>query len=203
MRKILLILFASFGLSAYGQLDTVDLSIYDFGIPSTPGSPDFVREEVAKINTALTELDTLLEPIHMFVYFGDSTISKSYSTSWAHLTNTGDSMYIHFELDGFTMSNDTITVTYGGHYDMDAKFTHDGDNNETVSFRFFNVTKTAGIPTAGASTCRAANNFMSTPVMAYGEINAGDKIVVQYKGDANGTAVFKNGKIRIFRSHGL
>jgi len=148
-----------------------------------------------------TELDTLLAPIHLFVYFGDSAVSKSYTTSWAHLTNAGDSLFIQDELDGFTMSNDTITFLYNGHYDLDAKFAHDGDNVETISIRFYNTTKSAGLPIAGASTARGANNFMSTPIVSYSAISAGDEIVMQYKGDANGTAVFKNGVIVIHRLH--
>lgn len=141
------------------------------------------------------------EEIHMFVYFGDSTISKSYTTSWAHLTNAIDSMFIQTELDGFTMSGDTISITSGGDYDFLANFTHDGDNGETVSTRFYNVTQTTGIPVAGAQTMRGANNFGSTSIIAYSEIDAGDKIVVQYKGDGSGTAVYKNGVIRITRVH--
>ena len=202
MRKTLIAICLFLSAAAYGQMDTVDLSITDFGIPSISGQADFVKSEAYKINQAIREIDTfLIDPAHMFVYFGDSTVSKSYSTSWAHLTNANDSLFIPFELDYFTLTNDTIAVSQAGHYFFNAQFTHDGDNVETVSIRFYNVTKTAGIPVAGASTCRAANNFMSTPVMGYGEVDAGDKIVVQYKGDANGTAVFKNGSIRILRVH--
>ena len=201
MKKLLTALTLLISIYAYGQADTINLSIHDFGIPSIEGQADFVRNEMAKANNTIVEMDTLLSPIHLFMYFGDSTISLSYSTSWAHLTNTGDSRFIQSELNGFTVSDDTITVIYGGDYDLDGSFTHDGDNGETVSIRFYNVTQTAGIPVAGANTMRAANNFMSTTVMGYGEINAGDKIIVQYKGDASGTSVFKNGAIRIHRLH--
>lgn len=151
--------------------------------------------------TDIAALELREETYHAFVYFGDSTISLSYTTAWAQLTNVSDSLFIQFELDGFAMSGDTITITTGGDYTFAGIFTHDGDNGETVSLRFYNVTQTAGIPVAGASTTRAANNFMSTPINGYYDINAGDKIVVQYKGDANGTAVFKNGSILIVKIH--
>jgi len=42
---------------------------------------------------------------------------------------------------------------------------------------------------------------MSLPIEGYQSINAGDKIVLQYKGDANGTSVFKNGIIKIYLIH--
>jgi len=59
MRKILFIVISFLSLSAYGQLDTVDFSIYDFWIPSRPGSPDFVRTEFYKINQSIRNIDSL------------------------------------------------------------------------------------------------------------------------------------------------
>jgi len=138
---------------------------------------------------------------HMFLYFGDSTVSKSYTTDWAHLTNASDSIFIQDELEGFTVSNDTIVSTYNGDFNFDANFTHDADNGETVSIRFFNATTGFGIPVAGAQKGGGSGDYGSTSIIAYSEIAAGDKIVVQYKGDASGTAVFKNGVIRIKRIH--
>ena len=141
------------------------------------------------------------ESVHLFKYFGDSTISLNYTTNWAHLTNASTDMYIDAELNGFTVSNDTITITEAGDYEFTGKHTRDGDNVETVSIRFYNVTQASGIPVSGAQTMRGGNNFGSTETEAYASITAGDKIVVQYKGDAAGTAVFKNGIIKIFRVH--
>lgn len=203
MKILSTLILLLFGAMAYGQLDTVSLSVADFGVPSIEGQADFVKNEAYKINVAITEMDTLLEPPHLFIYFGDSAVSKSYTTSWAHLTNDSDSLFIQTELDAFTMSNDTITATYGGHYDFSASFAHDGDNLETVSIRLYNATQAAGIPVAGANTMRAANNFMSTSVLGYAHVNAGDEIVIQYKGDASGTSVFKNGVLNIIWVHGL
>jgi len=139
--------------------------------------------------------------VHLFVYFGDSAVSKSYTTSWAHLTNASDSLFIQAELDGFTMSNDTITAIYKGGYDFDGNYSQDADNGETVGVRFYNVTQTKGIPVAGSQKGGGAGDFGSATILAHGDLNAGDKIVLQYKGDANGTAVFKNGVIRIRRIH--
>jgi hypothetical protein len=139
--------------------------------------------------------------IHLFSYYGDSTISKSYTTDWAHLTNATNEMWNHAETDGFTVSNDTITVLESGDYDLKCTNTLDADNGETVSIRFYNVTQASGIPVASAWTGRAANNFGTINVESYGEFNAGDKLVIQYKGDASGTSVFKNGIIKIYLVH--
>jgi hypothetical protein len=162
-----------------------------------------IAEAITKIRGSLFVTGNIYEDdiIHLFSYFGDSAVSLAYSTSWTHLTNVGYSMYVHDELDGFTISNDTITILRAGDYDLTAFHTHDGDNAETVSIRFYNVTQTAGCPVAGANTTRGANNFMTTPVSSYFEFAANDKLILQYKGDANGTAVFKNGIIKIYYKH--
>jgi hypothetical protein len=137
----------------------------------------------------------------LFHYYGDSTISKSYTTSWQHLTNAGGDMWIDVENDGFSVSGDTIMIYKSGDYDFLATNTADGDNGETVSIRFYNVTQATGIPTAGAQTMSASNNFREIVTSGYQAITAGDKIVLQYKGDANGTSVFKNGTIKIYLIH--
>ena len=138
---------------------------------------------------------------HAFLFFEDSTISLNYTTDWAHLTNAADSAFIQFELDGFTVTNDTITINNAGDYSLSGTFTHDGDNLETVSIRVYNVTQTEAIPVQGSQTTRAANNFGTTSFIAYADITAGDKVVIQYKGDASGTAVFKNAGVLILRIH--
>ena len=200
--KKLIFIFALIPVIGFGQTPEplVDLSKYHDDTrrwEMTDNNFNFLDGSI----TALEEEDTESVAYHMFIYFGDSTVSLSYTTSWAHLTNAMDSLFIQYELDGFTVSGDTITITNTGDYTFNAQFTHDGDNGETVSLRFYNVTQTDGIPVAGANTTRAANNFMSTPVEGYYDVTAGDKVVVQYKGDASGTAVFKNGSILIQRLH--
>jgi hypothetical protein len=198
MKKLIFaLLFAPFMLSAQ---ELIDLSKYHDGNRLW----EMTDYNFGLLNTSITSLETEDEAsvvYHMFEYFGDSTVSLSYTTSWAHLTNTGDSLFIQYELEGFTISNDTITFVNAGDYDLIANFTHDGDNGETVSIRFYNTTTSAGIPTAGAQAMGGNNDYGTTSVIAYAEVNAGDKIVVQYKGDNSGTAKFKNGVVRITRLH--
>ena len=58
MRKlIILLLFVSSAL--YGQLDTIDLSISDFGLPSRPGEGDFIINEAYKMNQGIRSIDSL------------------------------------------------------------------------------------------------------------------------------------------------
>lgn len=198
MKKLIFaLLFVPFILS--GQ-ELIDLSKYHDGNRLW----EMTDYNFGLLDASITDLeaeDDASVVYHMFEYFGDSTVSLSYTTAWAHLTNTGDSLFIQEELEGFTISNDTITATNGGDYDLVANFTHDGDNGETVSIRFYNVTTPAGIPTAGAQAMGGSDDYGTTSIIAYAEVAAGDKIVVQYKGDHSGTAVFKNGVVRITRLH--
>ena len=202
MRKLLTFILVFISLSAFGQLDTVDLRAAYFGVPSIEGQADFVKNEAYKINHGIRHLDTLLAPPHVFMYFNDSAVSKSYTTAWAHLTNATDSIFIPEELIGASVVNDTIILDYAGDYNFYGSFTHDGDNLETVSIRFYNSTQSDIIHAPGSNTMRAANNYMSTSVIGYGEIVAGDSVIVQYKGDANGTSKFQSGVINIIRLHG-
>lgn len=206
MKKLSSVIFLAFmALSVFGQLpDSINMTIADFGVPSQNPDPDFVRTQMTRANARDVYVNDRIDSIqdyHMFIYFGDSAVSKSYSTSWATLTNATDSVFIQYELDGFTVFNDSIKVTNGGDYHLEGQFTHDGDNGETVSIRFYNVSDGAGVPVGGAQTTRGANNFGSTPVSAYYDFAAGDTVIVQYKGDASGTAVFKNASILINRLH--
>jgi len=206
MKRISIVfLFAIFTVAAFGQLpDSADMRIEYFGIPSQSPDPDFVKTQTGRLNARDVYINSRIdssESYHMFIFFGDSAVSKSYTTSWATLTNASDSIFIQYELEGFTVFNDSIRVINAGDCVFNGQFTHDGDNGETVSIRFFNVSAGAGIPVAGAQTMRGSNNFGSTPVQGYYDITAGDTIIVQYKGDGNGTAVFKNASVLIDRLH--
>jgi len=205
MKKLLILFGVILGITLSAQVPgTPDANgTITPGPPWVTGIPSGGGEMELQLQYLQDGIDNLSENglVHLFVYFGDSTVSKSYTTSWAQLTNATDSLFIQTELVGFTMSGDTITVVNSGDYDFLGNFAFDGDNGETINMRYYNVTQTSGIPIAAAVTTRGANNFESLSVIAYAELAAGDKIVAQYKGDASGTAVFKNGVIRITRLH--
>jgi len=139
--------------------------------------------------------------IHLFHYYGDSTVSYSYSTEWDHLSNIGDSLWINDHSDGFTESNDTITITGAGHYDFIATNTLSCDYNETVSIRFYNKTQTSGMPVAGAITGEGTDDYGTIITVASFVCAAGDEILLQIKGDGSGTAQLKNGIIKITKVH--
>ncbi|MBG7617677.1 MAG: hypothetical protein IZT57_04840 [Chloroflexi bacterium] len=69
MKKIIiLLLFVSAAM--YGQLDTIDLKISDFGVPSRPGEADFMLNEAYKMNQSLRSVDSL----YTFIDPSDSSI---------------------------------------------------------------------------------------------------------------------------------
>lgn len=89
MKKlIILLMFVSSAM--YGQLDSIDLSIHDFGLPSREGEADFMRNEAYKINQSLLSVDSL----NAFIDVTDSTATftdvsfDSISTDAMYYTDT-------------------------------------------------------------------------------------------------------------------
>lgn len=146
---------------------------------------------------------TFADYYHSFGWFGDSTSAFSFANSntWYHLTNAGQELWTWDELDGFTLSNDTITVTKAGDYDISLQLSFLGSANQSYSVRFYNVTQAAGIPVAGA-TEGAGTDVSQVVVLTYGELTAGDKIVIQMKNvDGTGAATLKNSAVRMIYIH--
>lgn len=160
---------------------------------------DFTNDTV-KINGVLKST----KAIHLFSYFGDSTVTFSFAAAdtWYHLTNANDTLWNWQELDGFTVKEDTITVLESGDYDLTCHLGFDGSNGQTYSVRFYNATQGIGIPTACPNTARGSGNIISVNVSAYASgINAGDEIVLQIKNDGTGSATLKNSVIKIYLVH--
>ena len=144
------------------------------------------------------------DAIHLFSYFGDSTITYSFASSdtWYHMTNASNDMWIDSELDGFSVSNDTITVENPGDYDLRFKVNIIGGNGTSYAARFYNVTQAKGIPVSGAITGRGSGNVQSLTISAYAEgIDENDEIVIQIKADATQDATFKASTIKIYLIH--
>jgi len=187
---------------AFGQFyqDTADFRISYFGIPSQNPDPDFVKSQTAVTNAYLYylsgQLDSI-EPYHLFMFFSDSSSSFTYSTSFATVTDAGDSLFIQDGLDGFTVFNDSIQVTNAGIYEFHANFTLDADSGETVSLRFYNETDGAAVP--GVSSLKAYEDDIpqNISVLARDTVAAGDTILFQLKGSASGTSVLNHGSILI------
>lgn len=58
---------------AFGQLDTIDMSVHDFGIPSIAPWPDFVRQEMYYVNQAIRSIDS----INNFIDVTDSSATMT------------------------------------------------------------------------------------------------------------------------------
>ena len=161
------------------------------------------------VDTAYThELQTntikIQDATHLFAFFGDSTVTFAYAVAdtWYHVSNAGDSLWRYQEKEGFTVSNDTITILEAGDYDLTANFQFEGANGETYAFRFYNVTGAAGIPVAGGTTARGAGNVVQVTVGAYLHgATAGTKIVLQGKSDGTNSTILKSSCIKIYKVH--
>ena len=156
-------------------------------------------------NIHVDEYITVSKAIHLFAYFGDSTITFTYAAqgTWYHVTNASDSLFRYTETDGFTVDADTIIPTNTADYDFTAKIGMDGGNGEAISYRFYNVTQATGIPTASVITFSGTGSYNTISVGAYGDVTAGDKIILQLKnGDVSpANSIIKNGSIKIYYVH--
>ena len=140
---------------------------------------------------------------HLFAYFGDSTVTYTFAASdtWYHLSNASDSLWLYTEKDGFTVSNDTITIRESGDYDLVFVLGMGGSNGTTYNFRFYNVTQTIGIPVGQPFTGSGATNFGQIVLSSYCECTAGDEIVIQVRADATNDLTLKSSIIKINKIH--
>jgi len=186
----------------YGDFDANYVNIVSkLNIGSSLASP--AVELVVAGDADIAGYVTVDSIYHLFGWFGDSTSVFSYSVAntWYHMTNAGQSLWDWSELHGFTESNDTLTVTKTGHYDIQFQTCLLGSPNKQYVFRFYNVTQTAGIPTA-AGTEGANTDVVQVVVIAHGELTAGDEIVIQTKNvDGTDQATFKNSAVKMTYLH--
>ena len=210
MKNILIILFSLFTIISYSQTgesvyriergDTAGIILKN-AIGSTASIYIDPNGAAHIINDTLY-IECLLIPsevIHLFYYFGDSTVTYSFAVSdtWYQLTNASDSLWIKAENDGFTNIGDTIIPNISGDYDFEAKLNYIASNGVTQNIRFYNVTQAVGIPAGGANTGRGSGNELAIIVSAYGEdINAGDKIILQIRQDATPDITLRSSSIK-------
>jgi len=138
MRKILiLLLFAS--VSAYGQLDTIDLRVSYFGVPSISGQADFMLNEAYKMNQSLRSVDSLnnvidvtdssavltvltvdtldYAPPHASMAFADSAeVIACTEDLWSKVTGNAGPLFVVVDQDDITIARDSITIVVDGDY---------------------------------------------------------------------------------------
>ena len=142
---------------------------------------------------------------HAFCYFPESDITFTFAltATWYHLSNATNNLFANCELDGFTMSNDTLTITdKAGDYLFNATLNFTGTVNQTYKIRFWNVTKNAGVPIGGA-TDGSGTDIIQITLQAYGEdYDIGDELILQIQNaDGSADAVFKSGNLFIKLLH--
>jgi len=182
----------------------------------------FEKTVTDTITTSETDKDLLIDPkgtgetymvgnvyyydvVHLFHCFADSAYSFTFDGSrvYYHLTNDFDSLFLQIENDGFTVSNDTITVLKFGDYDFVCQVNAEGSSNQAYTLRFYNITQATAIHISISETGQGVNDYFSISVNGYLEdVAAGDKIVVQIKNeDGTGALTIRGGIIRITLIH--
>ncbi len=140
MKKILILALLAIGVGCFGQIDTVDLKTSYFGIPSTPGDPDFVLNEAYKINLAIDQVNTRLvdEPPHAAMGFSDSAFVIDLTQNvWAVVTNTGNDLWAATDEEYLTIQGDTILSSVDGDYLINASLSFSGVSGANFEFAAF------------------------------------------------------------------
>lgn len=126
--------------------------------------------------------------IHSNCYRGESTILFTITSAetWYHLTNATNDLFVNCELNGMTMTNDTLTIdSISGGYNHDFHLNFIGTPNKNYKCRIYNITKDVGVP-VGDAQAGAGTDIVSIDPSGYQHGDVGDKYIIQIQ-NADGT----------------
>lgn len=177
-RTIAFLLLFSFVVFADIKTDSAKVNVI---APNDSGT--VIISDTAHFKQIVT-IDSLLhlkKVLHAYGGFQDSNavIATPGADTWTIITNDENDLWQGIEVDGFTLANDTMTVTYGGDYTGVVSMSVGGNNNKDFEFRVFNVTQDTIAGYHMKSTGLGAGNYIGVTVPFYLEADAGDEFIMQ------------------------
>lgn len=144
-------------------------------------SGKLVVEDSLRVDGPLTADLINNNSYHLYAGFDDSTTTIECTQNvWAHLSNSGDSLFRYTEADDWIVYDDTITIPATGDYEIYFNISFSGNNGETWNIR---TAKMSGATetTVGFKSVRYTSNNDTGNVSnnVYGEFTAGDKLYFQ------------------------
>ena len=131
-------------------------------------------------DVAVTGYVTKGTELHAYGGFQDSAIVVSVTTpSYSPVTNATGTLWGASEVDGMSMSGDTLTITNTGDYVGNVSLTFSGGNGDDYLLQLYNVTQTRVEGFHIGATGRGANNFSNIAMPLYMENTAGDEYVLR------------------------
>ena len=115
----------------------------------------------------------------------DATIECTKDT-WAKVTNAGGDLWEANEVDGFSMTDDALTIANAGDYAGSVSLTLSGGNGDDFKFRVYNNTQGKQMSYHQGITTTGANNYLTISMPLYFEaIAADDELEMQVMNPTN------------------
>jgi hypothetical protein len=141
---------------------------------------------------------------HVFGGFqATTTVVALTQNIWATTTNASNSLWSGDEANGFTLSNDVMTIANSGDYAGSVSMTFSGSNAQEYLFRIYNLTKAEQMGYYQGTSGASASNYVNINMPIYLEgINAGDQLILQIENiSSNDDITLRHGMFYISYLH--
>jgi hypothetical protein len=133
----------------------------------------------------------------------NTTITIGSANTWYRITNATQNLLSNtHELNGFTITNDSITILNKGHYNGTISISFTGTNTQEYAFRMLNVTQ--GTSTNYPLSCAGSgsNNNVLYSRGLYIKANANDVIIFQVLNESGtGNITIHDARYEIYYLH--
>lgn len=187
-----------------GDTAKLEAILFDNGATITNSETDtlFLTETVVKINGNLSVTGGIvIENPHLFMTFSDSAVTLSMTlNNWAQITNAGDSLFGVKDVDGFTVSGDTIIFNETGHYSISSALTYVGDGGNDDQELRWNLDGSQIVKMESSTSNNV--DHIAVPLPAFVIATAGDKLWMETRNISdNDDSVIHSGVIVITLAH--
>jgi len=140
---------------------------------------------------------------HAYGGFQDSTVSVAITVNqWSVVTNANKDLWGGTEIDGISVSGDTVTIENTGDYFGLVSVVFEANNGNECELRIYNVTQGRMEGFTLGQTGRGTGSYSSIALPLYFENTAGDEYVMQVTNrSGSNAAVFKFGQFIITYLH--
>lgn len=115
---------------------------------------------------------------HAYGGFVDSTVVIAIDAGvWTHITNATDNIIAAYEIDGFTITDDTLIVNNTADFIGSIAFAGTGGNSKVFFFRAYNVTQDGASP--GFPVVGKGADAVTLTMPNYFEATTGDRLILQ------------------------